>query len=370
MGTISAPDAKLWNDRGTVLQLADSCYATTAEPLPQGRWRIWYGDYGGFNGERFNIGVAEGVPGREMVSCSANLSTGKPAEGRLSIGNLPADWRPIQPKHFVLPDGKERLYFWVHGPGVVRLLVAQSDDGRRFEVLDPHRPVLWHYNDRAYDNPFDTAGLTPSAEKPQRPPGEPAAPLDQVGNDALYIYLRPDGSWEFYGVGLNFVSRDDPRFIAHDNAPGCIRVIERRTSADGLHWSAPQRVIEPDENDPADLQFYLVSVNPTKAGYVGLLSHYRVQAQTTDIEWCFSPDGINWQRPYRRPWFERDVEKSGCYGIYPSVSAVQHEGLWWLFYTACNFTHNRGKCSGKSPLSEIRLATIDRLYEESNGDDY
>ncbi len=106
-----------------------------------------------------------------------------------------------------------------------------------------------------------------------------------------------------YSVGLIDVPKNDPRYFAHDNAPGLIRVIDRRTSEDGLHWSDRKRVLVPDEADPTDQQFYYLAVTHTERGRVGMLGHYRVEAQTMDLEWCFSKDGITWERPVGRPGF-------------------------------------------------------------------
>ena len=106
-----------------------------------------------------------------------------------------------------------------------------------------------------------------------------------------------------YSVGLIEVPKGDPRYIAHDNAAGLVRVIDRRTSEDGLRWSDRQRVLVPDEDDPIDQQFYYLAVTHTERGRVGMLGHYRVEAQTMDLEWCFSKDGITWERPLRRPGF-------------------------------------------------------------------
>lgn len=46
-----------------------------------------------------------------------------------------------------------------------------------------------------------------------------------------------------FSVGLIEVAKDDPRYIAHDNAPGLVRVIDRYASADGLDWTQRQRVL-------------------------------------------------------------------------------------------------------------------------------
>jgi hypothetical protein len=360
-----------WDDSGVILAPEKSVegsfiqnFTCSAEPLDQNRWRIWYStlEYGdGYKG--FNIAYAEGIPGQKMWRYYAALSSDVTSNSHFSIGNLPEGWRPVQPVHLVLPDGTQRLYFWAHGPDVVRYLVADSSDGQRYEVRDPYHPCLYHPCDRAVDYKDKACeGLANIKPNLARPQWEDPAPLDMVCNDATNVYLLADNTFELYTANVISVSRGDPRYVAHDNAPGLIRVIERRTSSDGIVWSKGTRVIEPDADDPSDMQFYYLAVNHLPIGRVGMLGHYRVEAQTMDIEWCFSTDGIHWQRPCRQAWLLRNEAQSHLYGVYAPHAAVFHERKWWLFYTGVNYTHNNQQSYG-SPCSDIRLATISDLYK-------
>lgn len=337
-------------------------FTCPAEPLEDGRWRLWYSITG--PKRPFNVAVAEGVPGGRMERRVAVLSTGEPQDAPLAIGNLPEGWRPVQPVHIALPEGRHRLYFWAHGPGVLRYLAAESDDGRRYRVLDPHGPCLYHPSDRAVDGEAATeAGLGRFARRSsRRPEGEPASPARLISNDAANVYRLADGRYEMYSVGLIEVPKDDPRYIAHDNAAGLIRVIDRRTSDDGLHWSDRRRVLVPDRGDPIDQQFYYLAVTHTEQGRVGMLGHYRVKAQTMDLEWCFSKDGIAWERPLREPWIRRGRPGApDSYGIYAPHSLVRHAGRWWLFYTGVNSSHN-GKDSHGEPGSVVISAHCDSIW--------
>jgi hypothetical protein len=366
------PDESLrWNDHGVILVPEKSIEGTfiqnftcSAEPLDQKRWRIWYSMLH-YDGESrgFNIAYAEGIPGQPMQRHYAALTSGPAWNCRFCIGNLPEGWRPIQPVHLVLPDGTHRLYFWAHGPGVVRYLAADSADGHRYEVRDPYRPCLYHPCDRAVEYKDKACeGLANIKPNCARPSWEDLAPLDMVCNDATNVYLLPDKTFELYTANVISVNRDDPRYIAHDNAPGLVRVIERRTSSDGIVWSKGTCVLEPGADDPIDLQFYYLAVNHTSSGRIGMLGHYRVEAQTMDIECCFSADGVDWQRPCRQAWFPRNEAQSHLYGVYAPHATVFHEGKWWLFYTGVNYTHNNQQSYG-SPCSDIRLATISELYK-------
>ena len=165
-----------------------------------------------------------------------------------------------------------------------------------------------------------------------------------------------------YSVALLQVPRSDPAYVAFDNAPGWLRVIDRYTSADGLHFDTRRRVIQRDASDPVDQQFYYLAVTHTPRGRVGMLGHYRVRAQTMDLEWCFSKDGTKWERPLRRAWLARgDKSQVDSYGIYACNHLVERGGKWHLFYTGVNSGHNHKESYGP-PRSAVLYATADSLW--------
>ncbi len=348
-----APSA--WRKRGVVLEATEPWegnsiqnFTCAAEPLKGGKWRLWYS--GSESRSGFGLAYAEGIPGEPMKKVPARCSPGDPVEGEFSIGNLPETWKPVQVVHILLRNGRHRLYFWAHGPRILRYLAAESDDGRRYKVLDPLHPVLCHPSDRAAWGVTSPDGLlVHKDESKERPVGEPQVLSRIISNDATNVYQLPDGTFELYSVGLVQVPKTDPAYMAHDNAPGLLRMIDRYTSEDGLHFETRKRIIQRDAKDPADQQFYYLSVTHTPKGRVGMLGHYRCQAQTMDIEWCFSQDGIEWQRPQRRAWIERgDPPAPDCYGIYANHQLVQHDGRWHLFHTGVNHAHNLKHAYGKA----------------------
>ncbi len=376
-GGIPSPcSSDQWIKRGVVLEgngYGFQNFNSPAEPLSDGRWRIWYGNWL----PTPNIGVAEGVPGGRMVKHDAVLSVGEPADAPLAIGNLNEGWRPVQPIHLKLKDGRHRLYFWVHAPKqrVVRFLAADSTDGRRYRVIDPHKGLLYHPHDRAVEFVGTTpTGLKLEAKSEQviqrypRPAHEPKAPPELVANDSVTVYQLEDGSFEMYLSGLVSLANDDPRLATqqNDNLKGSLRAVDRMVSADGLSWHGRRRVIEPDADDPIDQQFYYLNVTHTPQGRVGMLGHYRLYAQTMDVEWCYSKDGITWTRPHRKPWIKRGepYESGDSYTIYPATSLVHHDGMWWLFYTGTNYAHNV-KCSHGRPSSSLMLAQTKSLWQQA-----
>jgi hypothetical protein len=357
-----------WEKHGVILRPTEPWeggriqnFTCPAEPLDNDRWRIWYSGTG--SPRSFSIGYAEGVLGGSMKKCPARLSAGDPPDAPLAIGNLPKDWKPVQVIHIRLRNGRHRMYFWAHGPSIVRYLAAESDDGRRYRVVTPHRPVLYHPNDRAaHGVPTPDGVVLRKEQSASRPADEPLAPSHLISNDATNVYQLPDGSFEMYSVGLVRVAKDDPAFIAHDNAAGLVRVIDRYVSEDGIRFEQRKRVIQPDANDPADQQCYYLAVTHTPKGRVGMLGHYRVEAQTMDIEWCFSPDGLTWQRPLRKAWLPRgDKTRPDSYGVYSANHLVAQGGQYHLFYTGVNVAHN-GKHSHGPRQNVVMHATADSIW--------
>jgi hypothetical protein len=356
-----------WQKHGIVLEPTEPWerdgiqnFTSPAEPLEGDVWRLWYSVSGSRHG---GLAMAEGVPGGPMKKFPAQCSPGEPPDAPLAIGGLPRDWRPVQVVHLRLRNGRHRIYFWAHGKGVLRYLAADSDDGRRYRVVNPLRPVLYHPHDRAaHGVPSPDGVLLHRQPNRERPADEPPAPSRLISNDATNVYQLADGSFEMYSVALVPVPKDDPAYMAHDNAPGLVRVIDRYTSEDGLHFETRKRVVQRDANDPADQQFYYLAVTYTPQGRVGMLGHYRCAAQTMDLEWCFSRDGRRWERPARRAWLPRgDPPAPDCYGIYANHQLVRHNGRWHLFYTGVTSAHN-GRDACAPPRDVILLATTDSIW--------
>jgi hypothetical protein len=345
-------------------------FTSTVDPVDDDRWRLWT-SVSVPRSEFKGIGYHEGRVGGDWKRTLAVLSPGDPdPRVPLAIGGLPDGWHPVQVVTLHLRDGRTRLYFWAHGKGIARYLAADSTDGCAFTVVNALIPCLYHPGDRAVDGrAAEEAGLERWAKRKAAPvEGEPLAPASLISNDATNVYQLPDGSFEMYSVALVQVGRDDPRYAAQDNIPGLVRVIDRYTSADGITWSHRRRVLTPDAGDPHDLQFYYLSVTHTDQGRLGMLGHYRLDAQTIDIEPCFSTDGITWQRPSRRPWISRDAPgaTAASYMLHAPHALMHRRGLWHLFYTGGNFAHNHRAAHG-SPERAVLLATRESLWQGMRG---
>jgi hypothetical protein len=337
-----------------------SNFQATVEKLPDDCWKIWYSKISGpFGHWKFNIGYAIGALDDLMFVDAVFSAENISREDGLNISNLPDGWMPAQPVHIALPGGRFRLYFWAHGPEdhVVRFLAAESDDGINYRVRDPKQPCLYHYADRAAPLTLPgIEGLVGKREDKWAKTDEPGAPEELICNDATMLNRLSDGSYELYSAAIHPVPKSSPRYIAHDNAAGYCRYIRRFASEDGLYWRLSSE-FAPMPQDPPEVQFYHLSVTTEDGGKVGLLGYYDVKKQTMDMERCLSNDGKVWRRP--EPGSALVPREDGEMQVYPPSNLILHDGKWHLFYTSCNYTHNRRYCSGAEEHNVIKLAVFD-----------
>ena len=352
-----------WNIRQNIVdgneERSIQSFTSTSLHLDDGSWRIWYSKYDtGVSVGHYGFGYMDFSHDFKLQRDTFMRIVEKPAQSGLNIIGVPPHWNLIQPVYLKLSDGRERIYFWAHGSeGVCRYIVADSTDGVNFIVEDWHRPTLYHPNDRAVSRELlRSKSLAIYCHEAHRDlsPDEPAATGDMLMNDATNVYVMPDGTFELYSADVIELLKDLPE--PHQKDP-IIRIIQRRTSADGIHWSAPQQILIRDEKDPFDLQFYYLSVTYTQNARIGILGHYRSDPGTQDIEFCFSQDGIHWDRQ-RKPGFPR---WKGVEGVYAPHDMVQAGDLYYLFYSGYSQTHH-GVVSPDAPpdmpRSWIGLATI------------
>jgi hypothetical protein len=125
-------------------------------------------------------------------------------------------------------------------------------------------------------------------------------PLKLETADSCYIYRFSEGRY------VSYHKTELPAFPGglspFDVADGGVRLIGRRTSTDGSHFSDPPAIVmAPDWRDPADTQFMELCPVTVPGGFAATLTIYHNLTQTIDLQWAASRDGVNWWRPERRP---------------------------------------------------------------------
>lgn len=258
----------------------------------------------------------------------------------VEFDNLPGNQTAVAgPQVVRLPDGRWRMYFWKHRDGHLRCLIAESEDGLKWRVLDVDKPALYHPADGGLWKLAEGLGVH-EAVKVDLPPDQVLARKRLWSNDSANFYYNDRlGRFECYSVWLH--PAIPSRRVDVDNAPGVHRVIQRRLSADGIDWSDAELVILPDERDPWDVQFYFLGVQWLEDFMVGSLGYYRVEdgQQTMDTDLCFSTDGRRWQRPLRGGWIPRQPGPASA-GIYAANRWLDVGGRWLTVFTATPNPHN------------------------------
>lgn len=131
------------------------------------------------------------------------------------------------------------------------------------------------------------------------------------GHDAMNIIWHP-GLNKF----LNFQTYLEPwpEKNPDDNLANLRRVLQFKTSDDGIHWEdispdflGGEPFWEPDAGDDPATEFYRVAAFPHLGRYAMLLLVYKADPDRVGqhsqerlrTEWAISRDGLNWTRPFR-----------------------------------------------------------------------
>jgi hypothetical protein len=164
-------------------------------------------------------------------------------------------------------------------------------------------------------------------------------PLKLDTSDSCFIYRVADGTYVCYHKTA--LPAFPGGLTPFDVGDGEVRLIARRTSRDGSHFTDPTQIIlAPDWRDPADTQFMELCPLAVPGGYVATLTVFHNLTQSIDLQWAASRDGINWWRPERRPALANGP--LGEYGggmIWPMHNPVQDGERLHVYYTGTEGLH-------------------------------
>lgn len=251
------------------------------------------------------------------------------------------------------------------------------DNPEGISVLhDPHDPNLNRrykafFWDRRVSPPDDPIGVDEEAAKV---PKELSGLTKEQLSGGMWVAFSPDGiRWRTHGPVLPIHSDTtqavvyDPRwqkFVAFGRF-GFGRKVARTESADFLHWSQPQLVLEADERDGPAAQIYGMPTDLYEGLYLGMLWLYHEGTTgKIDTQLAVSRDGIRWQRVGERQTFlpngpegARDDGMARAVGRY-----IVRGDTIYLYYSMVNGPHRGPKFPNpvrKFP-SAIGLATLRR----------
>ena len=155
------------------------------------------------------------------------------------------------------------------------------------------------------------------------------------------------------------------RYVIYLRSDYVDRRVARAESADGFRWSQPQVVLEPDDKDSPDDQFYNLAAFRYEGVYFGLLSVFHTDPTEdgpfrmkghTDVELVCSRDGIDWQRPAQGvPFIPRGIEgEFDSLQIYSGCTTVVMNDKIRIYYSGLDVPHEI------SDHSSVGLVTLRR----------
>lgn len=181
----------------------------------------------------------------------------------------------------------------------------------------------------------------------------------------IHLFASPDGiRWRplFDGPVLD-VPSDCHTGFHRDPASGRYqltfraRFTDRRVwtaeSVDLLNWSRPVMILEPDQRDSCETQFYGMQMTPYGAYTIGLVSVYETfdmsvdptvgkMAGAMDVELAYSRDGFCWHRANQGRKLVRlgraGEWDSGC--ITPSSTVIYRPDSMEIYYSGIQVDHS------------------------------
>jgi len=286
-------------------------YGTVMYDPEQGIYRMWYQGYGGtpYTGcyATSRNGIHWEKPNLGLVKFGGSM------ENNIFLDDA-AILNVIQDRREKDPDRLYKALFWEqHNPSVS---VAFSPDGVHWTKYAGN-PVL-----RGTSDTHTLLGWDEACDK-------------------YVAYIRPS-----VGNGTR------------------IRVIGRSVSDDFNHWTEPEVVLQPDEDDPPGLEFYGMPVFKYQDLYLGMPWAYHAypeesltrMAALLDTQLAVSRDGVHWKRAGdRKPFIPRGPASSIDQGmIYTAKEPVVVGDELWFYYGGFDGDHGCW-CSANICLAKLRL---------------
>ena len=343
------PDLKRLGDLMPEPEISNSVFGSPVFRDVGGCWRMYY--------------LAEGIDGKTAAVHAARYA--ESADGiawefrsALTFEGVPAE---AQVRHLSVlepcaEDPEWKLFAWVFcfEAGFTRYVCFSSEDGVRFRCLNFDRPCLLHPVDSAAGGKAGFEGLIPRAvNSPDRVGGLSFEELLRrrrlLSNDSTVVYRLPGGGFELYSVWLTENPADGPNHTPIDNAPTIFRMIQRRSSADGIVWTTPEIVIPNDPDGPFQLQYYYLNMTRFGSWRLGMLGRYPCDRQIIEPELVLSRDGRSWERPWKQPWIRLEDEGERAGLIHTGHHFVDCGESWRVYYSVSRYPHNNRQMGNPFP---------------------
>ena len=137
-------------------------------------------------------------------------------------------------------------------------------------------------------------------------------------------------------------------------------------SEDFVHWSDPEFIIPPDDDDPPDAQFYQNTGFPYESMYLGFNNVYHPNVTgTMDLQLIWSRDGLEWDRTFdRTPVLPVGRDQCdwdcGCHTAAANPPIKMGDELWF-YYSSGPYRHTGGKIKAYRPTLFTRAIGVATL---------
>lgn len=228
------------------------------------------------------------------------------------------------------------------------------------DAKDPWRMIYW---DRLTNSTHSGICLATSTDGLAWTPIGNRPLIDSANDAASIVAARPDREPIRNVRYLLYQQtwKHNPDLPAErDNLKGIHRVISLWTGpafdarTESGRWIGPVTVLEPDHQDPFDLQHYWLTPFHTRSGYGGLLNCHHTTDQTMDVQYVTSADGWSWRREFdRRPIVPLgEPGRFDCGMVVCSGPPVRWKDETLLFYNGRATVHDGLPRYPDAPLPE------------------
>ncbi len=247
---------------------------------------------------------------------------------------LTTEWGTFMPKRIIHEPTDElapwKMIYWERPSedAPVGICLASSADGLEWQPMSD-RPLI--------DSANDAASFTcahPNHAKPIR-------------NGSYLLYQQ---TWK-YNPALP-VDRDNLERLHRRISLWYSPEFSMRTMSRG--WVGPITILEPDAEDPPDLQHYWLTPFLTSSGYGGLLNCHHTTDQTMDVQYVTSRDGWEWKHELdRQPIVPLGGRGSfDCGMTFCICPPVKWKGETLLYYNGRATVHDAALRYPDEPLPE------------------